>query len=250
MLKHKGITNVGTVRGNNEDAYLICENKLKDNMFLIADGMGGHNAGEIASALAVRTVQEKFLELTSAVDYNEFLRDTIQLTNDKVYKSSLMYSEYHNMGTTLSILIISKDKLYIGHVGDSRIYYLTDNTIQQLTTDHTLVQMMIENGTLTEEEAKTNSYRNVLTQAIGTSRKVTISLIESKIPMRKEIKFLLCSDGLTEGVDDQTIHKTMCQDKPLNTKLDELMKLALNSESKDNITFIGIEKGGIKHNGK
>lgn len=86
MLKHKGITNVGTVRGNNEDAYLICENKLKDNMFLIADGMGGHNAGEIASALAVRTVQEKFLELTSDVDYNEFLRDTIQLTNDKVYK--------------------------------------------------------------------------------------------------------------------------------------------------------------------
>lgn len=245
MLKHKGITDVGTVRGNNEDTYLICENKLKDNLFLIADGMGGHNAGEVASALAAKTVREMFLALSTEVDYNEFLRDAIQLANDKVYKSSLMYSQYHNMGTTLSVLIISKDRIYIGHVGDSRIYYMTDNTIQQLTTDHTLVQTMINNGQITKEEAKTNNYRNVLTQAIGTSRKVTISLIESKIPMRKEIKFLLCSDGLTEGVDDDVIHSVMCEKDELNIKLEKLMKLALASESKDNITFIGIEKGGV-----
>lgn len=245
MLKHKGITHVGTVRGNNEDTYLICENKLKDNLFLIADGMGGHNAGEVASALAAKTVRELFLDLTTEVDYNEFLRDAIQLTNDKVYKSSLMYSQYHNMGTTLSVLIISKDRIYIGHVGDSRIYYMTNNTIQQLTTDHTLVQTMIDSGQITKEEAKTNNYRNVLTQAIGTSRKVTISLIESKIPMRKEIKFLLCSDGLTEGVSDQVIHDVMCESSDLSDRLERLMQLALNSESKDNITFIGIEKGGV-----
>lgn len=245
MLKHKGITHVGTVRGNNEDTYLICENKLKDNLFLIADGMGGHNAGEVASALAAKTVRELFLDLTTEVDYNEFLRDAIQLTNDKVYKSSLMYSQYHNMGTTLSVLIISKDRIYIGHVGDSRIYYMTNNTIQQLTTDHTLVQTMIDSGQITKEEAKTNNYRNVLTQAIGTSRKVTISLIESKIPMRKEIKFLLCSDGLTEGVSDQVIHEVMCESGDLSDRLERLMQLALDSESKDNITFIGIEKGGV-----
>lgn len=245
MLKHKGITNVGTVRGNNEDTYLICENKLKDNLFLIADGMGGHNAGEIASAMASKTIQEKFLAITSEIDYNEFLRDAIQIANDKVYKSSLMYSQYHNMGTTLSVLIISKDRIYIGHVGDSRIYYMTENTIQQLTTDHTLVQAMIDSGSITKEDAKTNNYRNVLTQAIGTSRKVTISLIESKIPMRKEIKFLLCSDGLTEGVSDEVIHQVLIQNKELSNKLDELMEIALQSESKDNITFIGIEKGGV-----
>ncbi len=245
MLKHKGITNVGTVRGNNEDTYLICENKLKDNLFLIADGMGGHNAGEIASAMASKTIQEKFLAINSEIDYNEFLRDAIQIANDKVYKSSLMYSQYHNMGTTLSVLIISKDRIYIGHVGDSRIYYMTENTIQQLTTDHTLVQAMIDSGSITKEDAKTNNYRNVLTQAIGTSRKVTISLIESKIPMRKEIKFILCSDGLTEGVEDEVIHQIMIQPKELGDKLEELMDIALKSESKDNITFIGIEKGGV-----
>lgn len=245
MLKHKGITNVGTVRGNNEDAYLICENRLKDNLFLIADGMGGHNAGEIASAMATRAVKELFLDITHEVDYNEFLRDAIQLANDKVYKSSLIDSQYNNMGTTLSVLIISKDRIYIGHVGDSRIYYMTDNTIQQLTTDHTLVQTMIDSGTITKEEAKTNNYRNVLTQAIGTSRKVTISLIESKIPMRKEIKFLLCSDGLTEGVSDEEIHNIMIKKADLVVKLEELMAVALNSESKDNITFIGVEKGGV-----
>ncbi len=245
MLKQKGITNVGTVRENNEDAYLICENRLKDNLFLIADGMGGHNAGEVASAMAARTVRELFLEITSEVDYNNFLRDAIQLANDKVYKSSLIDSQYNNMGTTLSVLIISKDRIYIGHVGDSRIYYMTDNTIQQLTTDHTLVQAMIDNGTITREEAKTNNYRNVLTQAIGTSRKVTISLIESKIPLRKEIKFLLCSDGLTEGVSDEVIHQVMTKKVDLEVKLEELMKIALASESKDNITFIGVEKGGV-----
>lgn len=245
MLKHKGITDVGTVRGNNEDTYLICENRLKDNLFLIADGMGGHNAGEVASAMAARTVRELFLDIKAEVDYNDFLRDAIQLANDKVYKASLIDSQYNNMGTTLSVLIISRDRIFIGHVGDSRIYYMTQNTIQQLTTDHTLVQAMIDSGSITKEEAKTNNYRNVLTQAIGTSRKVTISLIESKIPMRKEIKFLLCSDGLTEGVEDEIIHKTMTSSSPLEDKLDKLMNIALNSGSKDNITFIGVEKGGV-----
>lgn len=245
MLKHKGITDVGTVRGNNEDTYLICENRLKDNLFLIADGMGGHNAGEVASAMAARTVRELFLDIKAEVDYNEFLRDAIQLANDKVYKASLIDSQYNNMGTTLSVLIISRDRIYIGHVGDSRIYYMTKNTIQQLTTDHTLVQAMIDSGSITKEEAKTNNYRNVLTQAIGTSRKVTISLIESKIPMRKEIKFLLCSDGLTEGVEDDIIHETMTSSNPLEEKLDKLMDIALKSGSKDNITFIGVEKGGV-----
>ncbi len=245
MLKHKGITDVGTVRSNNEDSYLICENRLKDNLFLIADGMGGHNAGEVASAMATRTIREAFLEINSEVDYNTFLRDAIQMANEKVYKSSLIDSQYNNMGTTLSVLILSKDRIYIGHVGDSRIYYMTENTIQQLTTDHTLVQAMIDNGSITKEEAKTNNYRNVLTQAIGTSRKVTISLIESKIPMRKEIKFLLCSDGLTEGVSDEVIHSVLNETSPLEQRLNKLMKLALDSGSKDNITFIGVEKGGV-----
>ncbi len=245
MLKHKGITDVGTVRSNNEDSYLICENRLKDNLFLIADGMGGHNAGEVASAMATRTIREAFLEINSEVDYNAFLRDSIQMANEKVYKSSLIDSQYNNMGTTLSVLILSKDRIYIGHVGDSRIYYMTENTIQQLTTDHTLVQAMIDSGSITKEEAKTNNYRNVLTQAIGTSRKVTISLIESKIPMRKEIKFLLCSDGLTEGVSDEVIHSVLNESGELDERLQKLMKLALNSGSKDNITFIGVEKGGV-----
>ncbi len=207
--------------------------------------MGGHNAGEVASAMAARTIRELFSDITSEVDYNEFLRDAIQIANDKVYKASLIDSQYNNMGTTLSVLVISRDRIYIGHVGDSRIYYMTKNTIQQLTTDHTLVQTMIDNGTISEAEAKTNNYRNVLTQAIGTSRKVTISLIESKIPMRKEIKFLLCSDGLTEGVSDEVIHQVMIGEEELSRKLDHLMQIALKSESKDNITFIGVEKGGV-----
>lgn len=247
MLRHKGITDVGNFRSNNEDAYLICENKLKDNLYLIADGMGGHKAGEVASGLAAKVVKEMFLELEEKIDYNDFLRDAIQLANDRVYKSSLIDSKYANMGTTLSVLILSKDKIYIGHVGDSRIYYITEKTIQQLTTDHTLVQAMIDSGTITREEAKSNSYRNVLTQAIGTSRKVTISLIESKIPMRKEIKFLLCSDGLTEGVSDADIHKVMVTDDKLEVKLNNLMQIALASGSRDNITFIGVEKGGRKY---
>ncbi len=249
MLKYVGKTHVGSVRSNNEDTYQVCENKLKDNLYLIADGMGGHKAGEIASGLAAKHVVDKFMELTHEVDYNQFLREAIQLANDRVYKGSLIDRNYTNMGTTLSVLILSKDRIYIGHVGDSRIYYITENNIQQLTTDHTLVQAMIDSGSITKEEAKTNSYRNVLTQAIGTSRKVTISLIESKIPMRRTIKFLLCSDGLTEGVSDEEIKSIMNEDVDLDTRMEKMMHVALESKSKDNITFIGVEKGGT-FNGK
>ncbi len=244
MLRYKGITNVGKVRSNNEDTYYICENKLKDNLFLIADGMGGYSAGEVASAMANEVVRKMFMDLTEEIDYNIFLRDAIEKANQRVYKASLLHSEYHDMGTTLSILIISKDKIYIGHVGDSRIYYMTENNIQQLTTDHTVVQNMIDSGELTPEQAKNNKYRHYLTQAIGTSKKVTISLIESKIPMTRDIKFLLCSDGLTEGVEDLIIHKVMSENKSLEFKIEKLMQIALDSRSKDNITFIGIEKGG------
>lgn len=255
MLKYKGMTSIGTVRENNEDTYIICENRLKDSLFLIADGMGGHSAGEVASGFTSKIIRDAFLELSEPVDYNEFLRDAIQSANDRVYKSSIINSKYKEMGTTVSVLIMSRDKIYIGHVGDSRIYYITDNTIQQLTSDHTVYEQMLEQYTAQEIASTLSSkqfkkVKNTLTHAIGTSKKVTISLIESQIPMRKNLQFLLCSDGLTDGVSDEAIHKILNRSKDLEFRLEELMEVALNSVSKDNITFIGIEKGGYENNGK
>lgn len=255
MLKYKGMTSIGTVRSNNEDTYLICENSFKDNLFLIADGIGGNLAGEVASGLTSKVIKEAFLNLDSPVDYNDFLRDAIQIANDRVYKSSLIDNKYSEMGTTVSVLILSRDKIYIGHVGDSRIYYITENTIQQLTSDHTVYQEMLDNGVNMDENSnfdpkKVKKYRSTLTQAIGTSKKVTISLIVSQIPMRKNLQFLLCSDGLTDGVSDRAIHQILTSSKPQDARLEDLMEVALNSPSKDNITFIGVEKGGYDNNGK
>lgn len=236
---------MGNVRANNEDSYIICENKLKDLMFVVADGMGGHNAGEVASQIAVELMESAFNSLRTRPNYSEFLRDIIQITNDRVYKSSLMDLKYSNMGTTLSVLIISSNKIYIGHVGDSRIYAITDKEIIQLTQDHTLTQAMINNGSLQAKDASTNAFKNVLTQAIGTSKKVTISLKESHISMIKPIKFLLCSDGLIDEVDDKTIFDTMKKNENISTSIDNLLKITLSKSGKDNITIIGIDKKGV-----
>ncbi len=235
-------THVGNIRKANEDSYLIQENERGDKLFVVADGMGGHNAGEVASSMAVKTLNEEFLK----ADYEnpkEFLKAAILKANTLIYSNSLTNEEYSKMGTTLSALVIVDDIVYIGHVGDSRIYYfnkIIDGEYRQLTKDHTMVQMLYEQGHIKKEDLATHAYRNILAQSLGTSKVLKADISELRIPRRGE--FLICSDGLNDELSDERIKEIIQEKISLENKAELLLQEALNNQGKDNITFILIER--------
>ncbi len=241
MFKIGQITDIGLVRKQNEDSLIVVENKLGDKLLLVADGMGGHNAGDVASAMAVKIISEQFQSIQKQVIYTEFIRKVITLANQKIYKQSLLDVNLSKMGTTVSLLIITKDAFYTGHIGDSRIYFDNKKYIQQISKDHTLVQAMMDSGTLSPHEAEQSKYRNVLLQALGTSKKLSVEI--KTISMAKNCRFLLCSDGLTGPVSDSQIHSILNEEISLEDKLQKLVELANSIDGSDNVSIIIVESG-------
>lgn len=240
MISYKAISDIGQVRKNNEDTIKVARNKFGDFLFLVADGMGGHKAGDVASKIVGEIVEKDFLSLENRVNYQNFLQNTVIIANNEVYKQSLLNINFDKMGTTLSILIISRNYIYIAHIGDSRIYYFSENNMMQLTKDHTLVQAMIDANTMTDEEAKNASYKNILLQALGTSKNIKLDIKTAKIP--KNCQFILCSDGLTGKVEDDEIFYIMNQNITIEEKVKKLINLANKKDGSDNISVIGIER--------
>lgn len=234
-------THVGNVREINEDSYLVANNQLGHKLLLVADGMGGHNAGEIASSIATQIISDDFEAIKTEIDYNKFVSEVVSKANREIYAESLINPEYERMGTTLSFLIDTNKEIFIGHVGDSRIYYIKEDKIKQITKDHTIVQMLFETGQISKDEMETNPYRNVLLQSLGTNKSVAVDVTEIKIPSKGYI--LLCSDGLTEEVTDNQIHSILNLNLTLSQKADLLIKSALENDGKDNITLIIMERG-------
>ncbi len=232
-------SDVGKTRKQNEDNVLVLKNKLNHTIIVVADGMGGHNAGEIASEISCEVIKNEFMKLTEPVDYKNFIRQTLLKANKEIYRKSILYTEYAKMGTTTSLLIYDGKRAYIGHIGDSRIYYTNSQNITQITKDHTLVEAMIEAGSLTREQASESRYKNVLLQALGTSKKLTIDIKELKIP--KQFKFLICSDGLTGEVTDQEIFEIMNEENDLESRVENLIKLANEKDGSDNVSAIIME---------
>lgn len=242
-INYVELSDVGLKRTNNEDALLVCQNDFGDYLFLVADGMGGHNAGEIASEMAVKLLKNAFLEIKDPeIDYREFLEYIITEINKEIYKSSLLEIKYNNMGTTCSAMIIKNNRIFIGHVGDSRIYFIANNKIKLLTKDHTLVQAMLDAETITQQEAQSSKYKNILLQALGTAQTITMQTLTAKIP--EECQFVLCSDGLTGDVSDEEILTIMSKNIDETEKAEELIELAKMRGGHDNISVITVEKGG------
>lgn len=234
-------TDIGNRRTTNEDSLCVTYNVLGHTMLLIADGMGGHNAGEVASKIACDTLKEKFQEYDGEAGYKEFLETAITEANNRIYESSLINTEYSKMGTTLSVAIDDGKHVFIGHVGDSRIYYADERGLSQITKDHTIVQALYEDGEITADEMITHPYRNILMQSLGTNKNIVIDRLELKVPDKGYL--LLCSDGLTEEVSDHLIYKTLIQKgKNVDEKTEELLDLALNNEGKDNVSLIVMER--------
>jgi protein phosphatase len=235
---HKGI-----VREINEDYYNLVLNENGEIVaFVIADGMGGHNSGEVASKMAVDSVSEKILPVAKLPDDESLISDAlvniIQLANKEIYEVGQNSIENLGMGTTLIAAIPKAGKMHIGHVGDSRAYRIRDNEIHRITTDHSYIEELLKNGTINNEEAKLHPKKNLITRALGC--------VELEVDYYiSEIKsgdiFVFCTDGLTNMVDDEDI-KNICLDTSDSQQAcDRLVDLANTNGGEDNITVIVVK---------
>lgn len=233
-------TDKGKIRVKNEDSLYI---DVKDKrLLIIADGMGGHNAGEVASKIAVDTV-EQYLNTILHSDYElkverikDILMDAISAANGEIYRQSLKEASLRGMGTTIIIVLIIDNKMHIGHVGDSRGYLIRDGHIEQITEDHTLVTELVKNGTITELEAMNHPKRNVITRALGTDISSKIDYIGKDL--QKDDIIILCTDGLSDMIKNYEIKDIITDSPDLQSGCDELVDLANLKGGFDNITLI------------
>lgn len=243
MIQISKRTDVGLVRKDNEDSIRVEQNQFKDQILIMADGMGGHNAGDIASSMACQIIGDLFINLTEPVDYEVFLQQAILEANKQIYQESLQHPDLNKMGTTTSILIYTDKCCYTGHIGDSRIYYINEEKISQITKDHTLVRAMVDSGSMLEGEQKYSKYKNVLLQALGTSKKITVEIKVFEPPTY--FCFLLCSDGLTGEVTDEMIFTQMNLDEGLDYRVNSVVDLAKKLDGSDNISVIVLENRSL-----
>ncbi len=240
-LKFAAASHVGLVRGNNEDNYAIVYPGIGYPLALIlADGMGGHSKGEVASRIAVDFIasylREDLVTPRSLAEIGKRLPELIKKANIKVYLSSLDHEEYRSMGTTLTAVVIKNDRLTLAHVGDCRVYILHEKTLRQLTTDHTLVQEMVDAGSISAEESQHHPRRNVLTRALGFPEFITPDVVTVTVAAGDTI--ILSSDGLHGFVPDLTIAQLALAGESPEQLVDELIRAALSAGGEDNVTVL------------
>ena len=227
-------TDVGKVRANNQDAPIVSE-KLR--LYGVADGMGGHKGGEVASTSARDDLLRELEGKTPSV---ATLSGAIEEVNRQIYHQQEHDDALTGMGTTLSVLWMSDNFVYIGHVGDSRVFLLRDGEFKQMTLDHSLVEQLVREGVLTEEEAQNHPMRNIITRAIGTDESVEVDVVVEE--RRKGDLWLACSDGLHGLVDDRQMRDALRQYAP-EKAADVLLKAALDAGGRDNVTLVIVHDG-------
>ena len=236
-----GKTDPGLKRTNNEDSYII----RKDlNLCIVADGMGGAAAGEIASRIFVDTAIDVYEDWAHGDKDDPVLpvQQTYMTANSNILKHITHFPDHKGMGTTAELLSWLDDLIIIGHVGDSRTYRLRNGLLKQVTRDHSLIQEQIDQGIITVEDAKNHKMRHVILRAVGVEENVSLDIIKSKaIPGDL---YLLCSDGLTDMADDTAIEKCMNQYSVLDEMASGLIDLAKAGGGKDNVTVVLVQISG------
>ena len=232
-------TDIGKVREQNQDYYYISEETSEPKIYILADGMGGYKGGEIASKIATESVknyiQNNFVNITKEKEeILKLIANAVEYANMVVYEKSKEDTELEGMGTTLEVCLIYNNKAYIGHIGDSRIYRIRKDVIRKLTKDHSYVQQLVEDKRITREEAKTHPKKNMLTKALGCTPYVEPDLRARNF--EKGDIFIMCSDGLTNMVDEKQIYELIKKD--VNKATDNLIIAANEAGGYDNITVI------------
>ena len=243
---HVELTDVGKVREHNEDDIGA---QPDIGLWVLADGMGGYNAGEVASGIAVKTIIDLVTEAckrekrdaiepeTGYMRQTIVLRDAIARANKIIHQTAQSQPQCEGMGTTLVACLFFDNKISIAHVGDSRLYRLRDNRFEQITMDHSLLQELVDRGFYSQEEAQRSTNRNYVTRALGVDLNVEVEVQE--VEVRKGDYFLMCSDGLPDMVEDEDIHLTINTfSTDLNTIGEQLIKLTNDNGGRDNVSII------------
>lgn len=243
-LKVGARSDVGMIRSGNEDNF-FAEADERRGVFVVADGMGGHAAGEVASEMAVQIVARNLLGLATVLDRAaaEKLEQAMRDANRAIYDRMLAEVDKQGMGTTASVLVLSDNQFLIGQIGDSRIYLLRDGALTQLTKDHSYVQEQVDAGLLTPEQARYHPYSNVITRCVGASESVEADIYEGE--MKPGDVFLLASDGLTGMVDDRRLQAMLLARSGPGRIVDALIAEANGRGGLDNITAIVIQVVGV-----
>lgn len=234
-------SDIGNVRSVNEDYLDYCEDKYK-NVYIIADGMGGHNAGEVASKMAVeetmKYINAENWESNDLIDIEDVLVNAIEKANRKIFKLAQADSSTRGMGTTITACIVKNGEMVVANVGDSSCFIIFNNKIHKATKDHSLVQQLVDMGSITENEAKTHPNKNIITRALGTNYSVKVDTFFFNM---KEIeKVILCTDGLTNSLSYEEILE-ITNNNEIPVACEKLIDVSKEKDGRDNISVIIFE---------
>ena len=230
------LTDTGMVRDHNEDSIIIIKNNEGNYLMAVADGMGGHQAGEVASSIAIsylgKRFSESFFKMTKvgAVDW---IKTTVSEVNSLIFKYTEEHPESKGMGSTLVLSIITNDYILFGNIGDSSGFVIKDEKLHKVTYDHTLVNLLVSAGELTLEEAKNHPRKNILMNALGINDPIDIDVFDCSMEIDG---IMLCSDGLTTMLSDDQIEKVLLSELSVEEKVIKLIKKANNRGGNDNIS--------------
>ncbi|MGL4774152.1 MAG: Stp1/IreP family PP2C-type Ser/Thr phosphatase [Clostridium sp.] len=229
------ISDIGMVRSLNED-YALYEENSDYGIYVVADGMGGHNAGEVASKMAAEGIISYIKENYSLADSDNLLKNAILKVNEVIFRKSLEREHLSGMGTTVTATFITKDFIQVANVGDSCCFGINGDFIEKITKDHSLVQELLDTGGISEEEASKHPKKNIITRAIGTNIIVEVDIFN--IPKDKYKSFLLCSDGLANEVSKEEFITVIQEEKNYYDACERLVNLAKYNGGRDNITVL------------
>ena len=243
------LTDAGKVRNHNEDSVTIVKNDEDSYLMAIADGMGGHSAGEVASSIAIKYLEDEFknsFKKMSKVDAVNWIRDSVNEINTLIFKHESEHPESKGMGTTLVLAVLTKSYLLFGNVGDSSGFVMKDGNLHKVTYDHTLVNLLVSAGELTKEEASVHPKKNVLMKALGAADEVDVDIFDCDMDISE---ILLSSDGLTGMLDREGIERVLLGEGSVEEKVMKLIRKANNRGGTDNISvayLVRFEEGEDK----
>lgn len=233
IIKHEALSRQGQGRANNEDCYCVLP---EQSLYIVSDGMGGHNAGEVASRLAVDTCAAYLTENGDSDEPDAILERAIAAANEKIYADSTASEEHRNMGATLAMVWKKEQLLYVAHVGDSRVYVFNREQARALTNDHSVVGEMVREGLISAEQAINHPKKNILTRALGVEESVSPDISAFELPIPGYL--LLCSDGISAYLPMEKLLPTLAAKVKPGQMLPVLAELAKEAGSRDDITGV------------
>lgn len=242
------MVDIGNIREINQDYVRYYQKDENESLIVLCDGMGGHNAGEIASQMTVDYIIDEYIKLSffeNSDQIETWLKQIILDVNNVVYRKSQSAKEYEGMGTTVVVALIKNNQIYISHIGDSRAYIFDEEKLHQLTKDDTLVNVLVDSGAISSDAAQFHPQKNILLQAIGVSEELKVSFLVKEI---NQGLIIICSDGLYNSLLDSQIIEILQKDISLQEKGNKLIEIAKTFGGKDNIGIALISEKGVVKN--